>query len=61
MKKKILLLLQKPDLTFEYTLVECTKTKDFTTKRGIMKCNYIFFHPYAKKQVTGTIPAIYFN
>lgn len=61
MKKKILLLLQKPNLTFEYTLVECTKTKDFTTRRGEKKCNYTFFHPYVKKQVAGTIPAIYFN
>ena len=61
MKKKILLLLQKPDLTFEYTLVECTKTKDFTTRRGEKKCNYTFFHPYVKKQVAGTISAIYFN
>lgn len=61
MKKKILLLLQKPDLTFEYTLVECTKIKDFTTRRGEKKCNYTFFHPYVKKQVAGTIPAIYFN
>lgn len=54
--KKLQLLLKNNQNKLVPCLVECTPVK---TENGMTE--YTFFHPYAKKKVTGTIQSFYFN